>query len=217
MIAEYGIDKCREELLSQPGADKKQVEKDYRDAKARLAAAERAGVEWDHRAGIAPLREQYERANAAERRAAMRMARTKPTTLAGAAALIAYTRRDIMEGEVDWQMVALRAFAVAPERPRLGLVPNQSPCCLTLPRQQSERHRARDVGLGRVKPVLFIVSKIRASPSGSSFRVDAHPDLPLAPRVKVVMQNSNEQRTRLTPGVSVELTKLELLGDLGIL
>jgi hypothetical protein len=65
MIAEYGIDKCREELLSQPGADKKQVEKDYRDAKARLAAAERAGVEWDHRAGIAPLREQYERANAA--------------------------------------------------------------------------------------------------------------------------------------------------------
>jgi hypothetical protein len=65
--------------------------------------------------------------------------------------------------------------------------------------------------------VLFIVSKIRASPSGSSFRVDAHPDLPLAPRVKVVMQNSNEQRTRLTPGVSVELTTLELLGDLGIL
>jgi hypothetical protein len=41
------------------------------------------------------------------------MARTKPTTLAGGAALIAYTRRDIMEREADWQMVALRAFAVA--------------------------------------------------------------------------------------------------------
>jgi hypothetical protein len=69
--------------------------------------------------------------------------------------------------------------------------------------------------------VLFIVSKIRVSPSGSSFRVDARPDLPLGPRVKVVIQNSNqqkltEQRTRLTPGVSVELAKLELLGDLGI-
>ncbi|MGB6325831.1 MAG: hypothetical protein WBG11_08665, partial [Methylocella sp.] len=106
------IDRCREELLSQPGADKKQVQKEFRDAKARLAAAERAGVEWDHRAGITPLREQADRASAAERRAAMRMARTKPATLAGAAALIAYTRRDIMEGEVDWQMVALKTVAV---------------------------------------------------------------------------------------------------------
>jgi hypothetical protein len=35
------------------------------------------------------------RADAAEQRAAMRMARTKPTTPAGAAAMIAYTRRDI--------------------------------------------------------------------------------------------------------------------------
>jgi hypothetical protein len=100
-IGEYEIDNCREELLRQPGADRKQIEKEYLDARARLAAAERAGVEWDRSAGIAPLREQYERANAAERRAAMRMARTKPATLAGAAALIAYTRRDIMEGKVD--------------------------------------------------------------------------------------------------------------------
>jgi hypothetical protein len=99
--------------LSQPGADRKQVRKEYREAKARLAAAERAGIEWDHRAGIVPLREQYERADAAEQRAAVRMARTKPTTPAGAAAMIAYTRRDIMEGGVDWQMVALKTVAVA--------------------------------------------------------------------------------------------------------
>jgi hypothetical protein len=107
------LDDRREEFLRQPGADRKQVEKEYRDAKAREAAAERAGVEWDHRVGISPLREQYERANAAERRAAMRMARTKPTTPAGAAAMIAYTRRDIMEGKVDWQMVALKTAAAA--------------------------------------------------------------------------------------------------------
>jgi hypothetical protein len=43
----------------------------------------------------------------------MRMARAKPTTPAGAAALIAYTRRDIIEGEVDWQMVALKKVAAA--------------------------------------------------------------------------------------------------------
>jgi hypothetical protein len=96
-IGEYGIDNCRKELLRQPAADRKQISKEYLDAKARLTAAERAGVEWDHRVGIAPWREQYERANAAERRAAMRMARTKPRTLAGAAALVAYTRRDLME------------------------------------------------------------------------------------------------------------------------
>jgi hypothetical protein len=112
-IGGYEIDRCFGEFLSQPGADRKQVRKEYLDAKAREAAAERAGVEWDHRVGIAPLREQYERANAAEHRAAMRMARTKPTTLADAAALIAYTRRDIMEGEVGWQMVALKTVAAA--------------------------------------------------------------------------------------------------------
>jgi hypothetical protein len=67
-IGEYGIDKLREELLSQPGADRKQVKREYLDAKARLAATEPARVEWDHRAGITPLREQYEHANAAERR-----------------------------------------------------------------------------------------------------------------------------------------------------
>jgi hypothetical protein len=112
-IGRHELDYRREEFLNQPGADPKLVEKEYRAAKRREAAAERAGIEWDHRAGITPLREQEERACAAVHRAAMRMARTKPTTLAGAAAAVAYTRRDIMEGEVDWQMVALKTIAVA--------------------------------------------------------------------------------------------------------
>ena len=112
-IGGHELDDRREEFLRQPGADRKQVEKEFRDAKAREAAAKQAGVEWDHRAGIAPLREQEERALAALKRAGMRMARTKPTTPAGAGALIAYTRRDIIEGEVDWQMVALKTVAAA--------------------------------------------------------------------------------------------------------
>ena len=102
--------------LSQPAADRKQVEKGYLDAKASLTAAERAGVEWDHRAGIAPLREQYERANAAERRAAMRMARTKPTTLAGASAMIDHIRCEIAacsESVEDWVTIALKTAASA--------------------------------------------------------------------------------------------------------
>jgi hypothetical protein len=108
------LDDRREEFLRQPGADRKQVEKEYRDAKAREGAAERAGVEWDHRVGIAPLREQYERANIAERRAAMRMARTRPTTPAGAGAVITYARRDIEVGlGPDWPIVALKTAASA--------------------------------------------------------------------------------------------------------
>jgi hypothetical protein len=101
--------------LSQPGADPKQIEKEYLDAKAREAAAERAGAEWDQRAGIAPLREQYEHSNLAERRAAMRMARTKPTTPAGAAALVSYVRREIetLGGISEWQMPALKTVAAA--------------------------------------------------------------------------------------------------------
>jgi hypothetical protein len=100
--------------LSQPAADRKQVEKGYLDAKARLTAAERAGVEWDHRAGIAPLREQSECAKAAESRAAMRMAWTKPTTLAGAAALLAYTRRELIDiADSGWPVLALKTVVAA--------------------------------------------------------------------------------------------------------
>jgi hypothetical protein len=44
-IGGYEIDKCFGEFLSQPAADRKQVRKEYRDATAREAAAERAGAE----------------------------------------------------------------------------------------------------------------------------------------------------------------------------
>src|ERR1700730_14070541 len=65
MIGGPEIDRAGEEFLSQPGADRKQIDKEYRDAKAREVAALRAGPEWDERAGVAPLREQHERADVA--------------------------------------------------------------------------------------------------------------------------------------------------------
>jgi hypothetical protein len=114
-FSEEGIDARREEFLSQPGVDREQIEKEYVDAKARLAAAESASAEWDHRAGVAPLREQYESAHLAERKAAMRMARTKPATLAGAAALVDYARRDINIGKntTGWPKIALKTVSTA--------------------------------------------------------------------------------------------------------
>jgi hypothetical protein len=105
------IDDRREWFLQEPGADKGQVELEYRDAKRRERDAVRAGKEWDKRAGIAPLRQESERANRAARDAAMRLAKMKPTTVAGAGALLDYTRRDLEDGEVEWHMVALRTVA----------------------------------------------------------------------------------------------------------
>jgi hypothetical protein len=62
------------------------------------------------------LRKQYEAANRADDKAAMRMARTKPVSPAGAAALLAYLQRDIeksLGSLADWHMIALKTAAGA--------------------------------------------------------------------------------------------------------
>jgi hypothetical protein len=66
------------------------------------------------RSGEAPLREQYERARSNEDRAAMRMARVKPTTPAGAGAMVDHVRRDIKDDlNQNWQKIALKTAADA--------------------------------------------------------------------------------------------------------
>ncbi|MGI8567879.1 MAG: hypothetical protein ACR2KT_01720 [Methylocella sp.] len=114
-FSEEGVDGRREEFLSQPGADREQIETEYLDALARMADAERACAVWDERAGVAPLREQYEHTRLAEHNAAMRMARTKPTTPAGATALVDYVRRDIDIGQntIGWPSLALKTVGRA--------------------------------------------------------------------------------------------------------
>ena len=81
--------------MQAPGADPKKVEAEYEAAKAREIAGERAGGEWDKRAGVTKLRRENFRDLRAERRAAVRVAKTKPTTAAGVAALITYILNDI--------------------------------------------------------------------------------------------------------------------------
>jgi hypothetical protein len=74
----------------------------------------RSGDEWDQRTGVKPLREQYERAQLAEDRAKRHLARTKPTTPAGAGALVAYIQRDLEDVELeDWHSAALKTVAVS--------------------------------------------------------------------------------------------------------
>ena len=108
------IDDRREEFLRQPGADRKQVEREYRYAKYCARAAARAGLEWDKRTGLAPLRQRYERTRRAETAAGRRMAETKPSTPAGAVALVDYVRHDIEIGEgPEWHKNALETTAAA--------------------------------------------------------------------------------------------------------
>jgi hypothetical protein len=104
-------------FLFQPGADAQCIEREYRDARARKAAAERAGRKWDKQTGVAPLRQEFERTCAAEAAAGMRMAKTKPRSPAGAGALVAYARADIEIGTgPEWQLPALATAAAALER-----------------------------------------------------------------------------------------------------
>jgi hypothetical protein len=102
------------EVRRRSSDNSKRVDREYRDAKARYAAAVSAGADWDKRAGITQLRQQFERAKVAQRTAAERLAITRPTTPAGAGALIDYVRADIGDGiYVDWHLVALHTVGEA--------------------------------------------------------------------------------------------------------
>lgn len=94
-------------------AGRKQLGREYRNAKARYAQAVVACAEWDRKAGIAPLRAANERAREAEKRAHLALARARPTTPAGAGALVAYVARDLAIGNADYQLPALANVARA--------------------------------------------------------------------------------------------------------
>jgi hypothetical protein len=71
-------------------------------------------TEWVGWAIVTPFYDQWNRTDRAARKAGMRMARTKPTTLAGAAALVDYTQRNYTdEDNEDWAEVALKTVAVS--------------------------------------------------------------------------------------------------------
>jgi hypothetical protein len=73
-----------------------------------IAAAEDTKLEYD----------QFCRAERAAHKAALRMARTTPTTPAGAAALITHTRREMTteDWQKDWAPVALKTVGAAVAR-----------------------------------------------------------------------------------------------------
>ena len=74
---------------------------------------ERAEKAWDRRAGIAVQRRECDRALNAESDATMRMAKTRPTTPAAAAAMLEYVKTDAMIGEMEWHSVAFDTIIAA--------------------------------------------------------------------------------------------------------
>jgi hypothetical protein len=75
-----------------------------------VKAAEKA---WDVRAGLAAKRDDRDRVIGAEHRCAELLSRTKPTTPAGAAALIQHVIDDDICKEVKWHMTALDTAVTA--------------------------------------------------------------------------------------------------------
>jgi hypothetical protein len=113
-IGESEIDTRRESLLEAGEVEPATVEQEYLDAKARYKAQVAAGLAWDKATGLETLREDVDRRIAAERRYVKRLARTMPTTPAGAAALIQYILDDDLEAdETYWHMTALRSAVAA--------------------------------------------------------------------------------------------------------
>jgi hypothetical protein len=113
-IGDSEIDTRRASLLETGEIDRATVEQEYLDANERYQAQLAAGPAWDERTGLAALHEDVDRRIAAARRYAKRLARTKPATPAGAAALIQYILDDdFVNDESYWHMTALRSAVAA--------------------------------------------------------------------------------------------------------
>lgn len=111
------IDEVCENLRSSGGlgADRiAEIEKEALDAKERLIDAQRAHKAWYVRTGIEPLRNLNEQAALNEDAAALKLSRVAPTTVAGAAALVAYVALDVKEPfDTRWTDRALKTIAAA--------------------------------------------------------------------------------------------------------
>jgi hypothetical protein len=106
------IEMMRDRLLAEPRANRKKIEQEYQKAKADERAADRAEREWYKRNGLAGLQAETDRASKAEQKASLALTRIRPTTTAGAGALVAYIRKQV-EGEEHWQIAALANAARA--------------------------------------------------------------------------------------------------------
>lgn len=107
------VEKARDEFLADRIAKPATIEREYREAKAREQAAKQARRRWYKQNGLADLKTKSDRASKVERTALSTLTKLRPTTTAGAGALVAYVCTDLeYDGEV-WQKQALTNAAKA--------------------------------------------------------------------------------------------------------
>jgi hypothetical protein len=84
------IERAREEFLALPGADPEKIEQEYRSVKADERAKEQALEDWYARNGMAKLKAEADRATKFQEAAHLAVLTTRPTTIAGVAAVLDY-------------------------------------------------------------------------------------------------------------------------------
>ena len=113
-IGSSEIETRRAELLEAGAVDPATIEQEYLDAKARYQAKVAAGIAWDKSTGLTALRNEVEALSAKTHQCAHQLARTQPTTPAGAGALIQYVLNDYLcADEGYWHTIALKTAADA--------------------------------------------------------------------------------------------------------
>lgn len=109
-IGGHEIENARDRFIRE-GFDKRLIAKEYKGAKARHAAKVAAVIQWDKRAGLTKLRAELVQAEAIEHRATARLAKVKPKSTRGAAALLNWVIEDMKIGGREEQEAVLRSVA----------------------------------------------------------------------------------------------------------
>jgi hypothetical protein len=104
------LERVRREFLRDRVASPEIIEQEYLAAKKQERANRRGLREWYKRNGLEDLRLKAEKASKVEEDALHALLDVWPTAAAGAGALIAYVRRDMVKGEDPWHS---KAFANA--------------------------------------------------------------------------------------------------------
>ena len=112
LIGGSEIERVRNELIAR-GMDKKTIAKEYADARKRYAEHLRKMEEWDERAGLKPIRDEFERLIVQECRAFDRLLTMRPTSVAGAAALAKWLAKDMALSERPEQRKVVLTLAKA--------------------------------------------------------------------------------------------------------
>jgi hypothetical protein len=110
-------------FLALPGADPETIEREYQNKRAEIRAGRRAEREWYKRNGLTELKAESDRLDRADRKALWALTRIKPTTPAGAGALVAYVHEDMKDGNNEWQLAAIghAAKALKEMKPPAGI------------------------------------------------------------------------------------------------